>query len=181
MSDRQATCAERLPAHLTGRLEDLEQLAAAAGVYDAEQLRKLYVPPAGAREHRAPDRLEALDSLGVDTAELRATLPDQWEDADAEQLAESAREALDSYGLSLEVRTTLVWQLSTGGPGDQFELEVSRDQYAYSVDTARYRFLDWFDGAAQELEPDQRAIVERAAELLGILEPGVVLPAGEST
>lgn len=170
-TDRQPTCAERLPTHLAGRLQDLERLMDAASVTDADDLRAL-LEPAGA--------LGALESLGVDVAELSATYPDQWENADAEQLAESAREALDSYGLSVDVRTTLVWQLSTGGPGDQFELEVSREQYSYSVDAARYRFLDWFDGAAAELESEQRAIVERAAELLGILEPGVILPESES-
>jgi hypothetical protein len=175
MSDRQATCAERLPEHLTGRLQDLELLAAAAGVYDADSLRDLL-----AKRDDGGKLFDALDSLGVDTTEIRATpLEDQLEDADAEQLAESAREALDSYGLSVDVRTTLVWQLSTGGPGDQFELEVSREGYGYSIDAARYRFLDWFDGATAELEPEQRATVERAAELLGILEPGIVLPTSD--
>lgn len=171
--DRQQSCAERLPAELASRLEDLELLSAAAGVYDAEQLRALWTG-----EHAG--RLATLDSLGVDTAELRATTQDTWEDRDAEELAESAREALDSYGLSLEVRHVIVWQISTGGPGDQFELELSRDGHTYSLESARYRFLDWFDGAVAELEPEQRATLERAVEALGILEPGVILPESES-
>jgi hypothetical protein len=43
----------------------------------------------------------------------------------------------------------LIWQISTGGPGDQFEFEV--DPEDYEVQTITYRFLDWFDGASVEL------------------------------
>ena len=41
------------------------------------------------------------------------------------------------------------WQLSTGGPGDEFR--VFTDVYK-NIDRVEYVFLDWFDGAIHKLE-----------------------------
>jgi hypothetical protein len=90
MTDR--TCAERLPEHLQGRLDDLRLLTKAASeetLSDAERV--------------------ALDSLGVDTSE-------------SENVSENARETLYDYGLSVERRTVLRWTISTGGPADGFDV-----------------------------------------------------------
>lgn len=50
------------------------------------------------------------------------------------------------------------WQLSTGGPGDEFRFFVNPD---LSVHRAEYWFLDWFDGAHQILkESDEELLLE---------------------
>ena len=41
------------------------------------------------------------------------------------------------------------YQLSTGGPGDEFRFYVNPD---FSVHTIEYLFLDWNDGASIELD-----------------------------
>lgn len=44
-----------------------------------------------------------------------------------------------------------VWQLSTGGPGDEFRFFVGFDGEPYRIE---YWFLDWFDGAKRILGGD---------------------------
>jgi hypothetical protein len=41
------------------------------------------------------------------------------------------------------------WQLSWGGPGDEFRIYVNPDK---SVHRIEYWYLDWFDGAKVELD-----------------------------
>lgn len=187
MTDRQ-TCAQRLPAHLEGRASTLEALAAVARVHDLETLGAVRVGQLEELQGYAeiPAPLEAL--LGnVPRAEdaLEDTAP-RWEealeeltDADADALAESAREALNDYGLALTVRTQLRWELSTGGPADWLEVDVQRGQHSWEVAGARYVFQDWFDGARQDLAGRELQAVTDALEVLGALEPGIVLPIGE--
>ena len=42
------------------------------------------------------------------------------------------------------------WQLSWGGPSDEFRIFVNPDQ---SVHRIEYWYLDWFDGASVTLDP----------------------------
>jgi len=64
---------------------------------------------------------------------------------------DEAQEELDEFALSMELRTTMVVQISTGGPGDQFEIAVVNNGHGWELDAdkATYRFLDWFDGATR--------------------------------
>ena len=41
------------------------------------------------------------------------------------------------------------WQLSWGGPGDEFRIYINPDK---SVHRIEYWYLDWFDGAKVELD-----------------------------
>ena len=41
------------------------------------------------------------------------------------------------------------WQLSTGGPGDEFRIYTDVDK---NIDRVEYVFLDWFDGAIHEVD-----------------------------
>jgi len=50
--------------------------------------------------------------------------------------------------LAVDLHHTIVIQLSTGGPGDQFECKVVKGKYGLEIEEITYRFLDWFDGAA---------------------------------
>jgi hypothetical protein len=64
---------------------------------------------------------------------------------------DEAQEELDEFALSMELRTTMVVQISTGGPGDQFEIAVVNNGHGWELDAdkATYRFLDWFDGSTR--------------------------------
>jgi len=42
-----------------------------------------------------------------------------------------------------------LWQLSTGGPGDEFRFYCDP---AFSLDRVEYVFLDWYDGATVKLD-----------------------------
>lgn len=100
-------------------------------------------------------------------------MTDQISDAQAEERwddAEEAQEELDAFPLSVDLKTTMVVQISTGGPGDQFEIEVVKGEYGWELaDThATYRFLDWFDGATRRTDdPAVLAYLESMVECLG--------------
>ena len=48
------------------------------------------------------------------------------------------------------------WQLSWGGPADEFQIFVNPDK---SVHRIEYWYLDWFDGAHVNLSPQQHSDV----------------------
>ena len=65
--------------------------------------------------------------------------------------ADEALDRRDEYALAVDLRTIMIVQISTGGPGDQFEVEVERTEHGWELADAQatYRFLDWFDGATR--------------------------------
>jgi hypothetical protein len=46
------------------------------------------------------------------------------------------------------------WQLSWGGPGDEFRIYVNPDK---SVHRIEYWYMDWYDGAKVTLSPQQHS------------------------
>lgn len=46
------------------------------------------------------------------------------------------------------------WQLSTGGPADEFRFYVQPTRFSYSPWGIEYWFLDWYDGACKSLSGD---------------------------
>jgi hypothetical protein len=46
------------------------------------------------------------------------------------------------------------WQLSWGGPGDEFRIYINPDK---SVHRIEYWYLDWYDGAKVELDAQQHS------------------------
>jgi len=46
------------------------------------------------------------------------------------------------------------WQLSWGGPGDEFRIYVNPDK---SVHRIEYWYLDWYDGAKVTLDPEKHS------------------------
>ena len=46
------------------------------------------------------------------------------------------------------------WQLSWGGPGDEFRIYVNPDK---SVHRIEYWYLDWYDGAEVTLDPEKHS------------------------
>lgn len=89
-------------------------------------------------------------------------------DEDAEEIA---REELDNFALSIDVKHTMVVQISTGGPGDQFEIAIEKGQYGWELadNAATYRFLDWFDGATRRTDDESvMAYLENLVEIAGL-------------
>lgn len=48
------------------------------------------------------------------------------------------------------------YQISTGGPGDEFRFYVNPDYSCYCVE---YWFLDWYDGAHRELSGEDKDLL----------------------
>ena len=60
------------------------------------------------------------------------------------------------------------WQLSTGGPGDEFRFYVDGDK---TIQEIEYWFLDWFDGACTQVEgEDFNLLVEMWEEIIQMTE-----------
>lgn len=107
--------------------------------------------------HTALDDAQDNDGQGIEV---------DGETLDADDIAER----IDTFALGAEIRYTLVVQLSTGGPGDQFEIEIQQSRHGWEIadDSATYRFLDWFDGATATTEnPTVLNYLETIAECLG--------------
>jgi hypothetical protein len=73
-------------------------------------------------------------------------------DHEDEDIREDAYNAQNELPLSIDVKRTVIVQLSTGGPGDQFEIDVDDEGNVVRI---RYRFIDWFDGAERTLSGDE--------------------------
>lgn len=81
---------------------------------------------------------------------------------DPEAYDEEVESNLDEYALSFDYvppetfqdqpEGFFRYQLSTGGPGDEFRIFTNPD---FTVHRIEYWFLDWFDGASRTLDGDQ--------------------------
>lgn len=88
-----------------------------------------------------------------------------------EATEEEGYQALDLFPLAAEIRSTLVVQISTGGPGDQFEIPVHRGSHGrweLADSEATYRFLDWFDGATRRT--DNPAVMRMLENFIEVIE-----------
>ena len=98
-------------------------------------------------------------------------------DADREQ----AYRGLNEYGLTLDfvpahtyedqAEGYLRYQLSTGGPGDEFRYYLTAELGIYRI---VYVFLDWGDGAKIILRPDSKAHTIMTALYQDWAECGVI-------
>lgn len=57
------------------------------------------------------------------------------------------------------------WQLSWGGPSDEFRFYVDSSPHGLIPREIEYWFLDWFDGAEIDLEGDDFAVLESVFNL----------------
>lgn len=125
-SDRQPTCADRIQQHYDSRERHIHMLLSAAL---AEAVTDV------------PDNVRTeLESLGVDLT-------------NDETLSESSRTRLDELPLAISIRHTLRVDLSTGGPGDWFEVDIEPVNHGWQTcGNVVYHFADWFDHAAMETD-----------------------------
>ena len=90
-----------------------------------------------------------------DLTELHNVVDDDEGVIDGEEIdADDAYDRLANLPLSVDVKHTMTVLLSTGGPGDQFEIEIEKGEHGWELadDEATYRFLDWFDGATRKTD-----------------------------
>lgn len=127
---RQESCEERIGKRLEGRLETMKGLRDAQGVYDDETLSQL-----------SPEGREAIqDHTGQDTSDM-----------DPDDVRETAQTAAWEWPLAVTTLRVVRIDLSTGGPGDWFEVFVDENNDVTSI---VYHFNDWFDHAERTLDGD---------------------------
>lgn len=116
---------------------------------------------------RIESHLEScLHHIGLIYSALDGDLHDFTEDEKeleeyGEKDTEELYDELSEFPLSAEITHTFIVQLSTGGPGDQFECEVSKGKYGWEIDEIRYRFMDWWDGDVVRLLGEEFELAKR--------------------
>lgn len=136
MQDTQKTCEERIAAHLAGRLQDFRAFATLTDY------------SAGANE---PEMVDAAERLDIET-----------DGQTADDLSEAAMERIYEYPLSIQTLRVHRIDLSTGGPGDWFEVFVDDGEITRIV----YHFNDWFDHAERTLDGPEFDAAERFVSAL---------------
>lgn len=77
--------------------------------------------------------IKGLDALGVDT-----------DDMDADTIVESAREAIDNYGLGVSMVHTIRVEISTGGPAEYLTADVDRGRFGWERESSvTFHYADW--------------------------------------
>jgi hypothetical protein len=131
-TDKQPTCKQRVRAHYTNRMADLRAFTHAARH-----------PGESCKECDGTGKQDAYDC----------------EYCDGGTYPEDAR--LNEYGLCIDyvapgtfkrkTRGYLRYQISTGGPGDEFRFYMDENRKPVRIE---YWFMDWFDGAKVTVRPD---------------------------
>ena len=155
---REKTCEELIDESLAGRLADLRAMMYPDALYFelADDGTLDTVVTCGCVEVRFSDvdRSEYVDDEGAfDLGEFL--------DAHLYDIEEAAREEFYNYGLSFDwvagdtfagdgehTAGYMRYQLSWGGPSDEFRLYYDAGRHLYR---ASYHYIDWFDGAFRDL------------------------------
>jgi hypothetical protein len=172
MTTKQATCEERVSGELQDQLDDLRRLWAAhcgqpeeCEDCDGEGLAKT-----ADGEGFQDEPCEACDGTG----EIE---PD--EDGNVEDLGN-----LYDYGLCFDYVAPgtfedqdegyFRYQLSWGGPSDEFRIFADQSGRGWSIYRIEYWFLDWYDGASRRLHGEDlefmRELVESFFEECGSMD-----------
>lgn len=102
------------------------------------------------------------DRVQPNFEERMRVLRDLWAMEDLDSEHEEHETNIYEFGLSFDYQPAAdgrrgywAYQLSTGGPGDEFRIYGELiDEYHVSVERIEYWFLDWFDSASIELIGD---------------------------
>lgn len=175
---KQPNCEDRIDSHLESRLSDLRvmlnpeisdfqlqddgTLDTVIAASDADLEWRFDTETAAAYRDPATGMLD-LDAF------IKSEVIDQARDDLWEQFTE--------YGLAIDYVEDgtefnpgggyVRYQLSWGGPSDEFRFYVDADLHCYRID---YAFLDWFDGATRDVtdEPVLRQIFQHWDECGGL-------------
>lgn len=150
-----ATCEDRIEEHRVSRLAHIRQLLAVAGPKSWDEDED------GNWEDR--EAYAAAVALHED-GEIDSPLTNSPDD-----LSEEATERM--WELPLGVSESRVYRidLSTGGPGDWYEVHADDDK---TVTRIVYHFNDWFDHAERTLDGDEFDAIEEFARRVvpGLIE-----------
>jgi hypothetical protein len=148
MSATERSCKEQLGQHYKGRVADI---------------RALWEWRTG--QHEDATEAECKDFMDMFDTTIKETVsrPDVGDEEWREFAREFADERFNEYGLSWDYvapgtfegqrRGYFRWQLSWGGPSDEFRFFVDEN---FGVCRVEYWFIDWFDGA--------RRVIRRGAD-----------------
>ncbi len=153
---RQPTCEERIDDQLKSEIESIEQI-----MYRVDN-------------HYGEEDLAHLNTEEVsEVAYLVGGLPlkkgddDEYRDIFSrgdlvQHIVEETDEQRADEGwmeapLSVMKRTTIIVQMSWGGPSDQFECEIDDEG---NIEAVKYRFMDWFDGAERTIDINANPALE---------------------
>jgi hypothetical protein len=170
----QPTCADRIEAHKTSRLRDFAALAALADSYDGATLL------AALEDQAARDELEEIDSDALERIKAAGAAEEERDEYDGETaeeiaadvvqgIADSARESIYEFPLSVSRQVVHRIDLSTGGPADWLEVFMESGDDS-TIDRIVYHFADWFDHAETVLDGADFDAAERFAREVLVIE-----------
>ncbi len=157
MTTRQATCEERIDDQLKREIESIEHI-----MYRMDNQYS--------EEDLSPLNTEEVSEVAYLVGELPLMKGDDDEYHDissrgdlVEHIVEYTDEehammGWDEAPLCVMKRTTIIVQMSWGGPSDQFECELDDEG---NIDEVKYRFMDWFDGAERTISLSAHPSLER--------------------
>ena len=157
MTDRQATCEERIDDQLKSELESINQIMFRMD-FDKDESDLGYlnhdeIAEVAAQVGELP-HTKGADGEWHDIKSRGDLVEHILEYTDEERAIEGWSEA----PLSVMKRTTIIVQMSWGGPSDQFECVLDDEG---QIDEVTYRFMDWFDGATREININNQPNLER--------------------
>ena len=110
---------------------------------------------------------QCVDRIGAEFASTMETVRNlaEWQREGNEEPHPEEETTLWEYGLSADyvapetfgeeqTEGYFRWQLSWGGPSDEFRFYVSPSKWGYTPHNVEYWFLDWWDGAHKTLTGD---------------------------
>lgn len=159
--DSQPTCEQRIQSHLDSRIEDLEMLWSA---YMGEECPKCE----GSGEIKKSPKSKAKNPKTIECPLCKGD-GNLNEDSYSDELGN-----IFEYGLSFDYVTPdknhdgyFRYQLSWGGPGDEFRIYAhKRSDYDFVTYKIEYWFMDWFDGASRTLFGSSRDLIQNIFEQL---------------
>lgn len=105
--------------------------------------------------------------IGNNFVEKNSTLLEAGDEVEMEAVDEEQEGSLSEYGLCFDYVAPgtfedqedgyFRWQLSWGGPSDEFRFYASQTRNGWEAFKVEYWFMDWYDGARRTLYSDDKA------------------------
>jgi len=157
MTTRQATCEERIDDQLRSEVESINQIMYRMDFQHSEddlEMMDYWEIQEIAHEVGELGRKKGADNRWYRIKSREDLIEHIVEETDEENADMGWSEA----PLSVMKRTTIIVQMSWGGPSDQFECEIDDEG---NIDEVKYRFMDWFDGAERTISLSANPSLER--------------------
>ena len=146
---KQETCEERVEERLEWRMDDLRQLWAAYMQTDCTSCEGTGINP-------IPDELGEYELDDCPLCEGTGTMPEYIPDM-GDMYEYGLGFFYVPHGTQHNDQGYFQYQLSWGGPSDEFRFFVDLDYHLYDVE---YWFMDWFDGAMRHPIGEDLELIE---------------------